>query len=98
MLKPSSNHSRKNQVSASPDKKFNKDKSKKTIKSAQLVPEESYGLKNYRKAPKARLKGASKDKDTNTLFSVKYCITPQPHALKDKDYTCSPSPSQGRLS
>ena len=96
MLKPSTNHSRKNQVSASPDKKMNKDKSKKAIRSAQQVPEENYGLKNYRKAPKARLKGASKDKDT--LFSVKYCITPQPHALKDKDYTCSPSPSQGRLS
>lgn len=96
MLKPATSQSRKNQVSASPDKKFNKEKSKKMLRSAHEVPEENYGLKNYRKATKGRLKGASKDKDT--LFSVKYCITPQPHAFKDKDSTYSPSPSQGRLS
>lgn len=74
-------------------RKNERDRSKKQLRQED-VPEESYGLKNFKKGGKGRGKG-SKDKD---LFSIKHCVTPQPHSLsKDREHLFQ-SPSQPRLS
>jgi hypothetical protein len=65
------------------------------LRSAKGEEEENYGLKNYRKGAKVLVKATSREKES-LFINIKYCVTPQPHASKEKEFLSSPS--QGRLS
>jgi hypothetical protein len=64
------------------------------LRSGHKDEEETYGLRNYRKGGKVRVKEVSREKES-LFINIKYCVTPQPHSSKEKDLFSSP---QGRLS